>query len=81
MSGKEDDFLLLNPDPTPNNNYIDSLNKEINNIITYRIKAVDTNYNESPYSKTVNVRMIDVTPPDKPVLLKVSNQNLKVKLE
>ncbi|MCS7053016.1 MAG: hypothetical protein NZM09_04710 [Ignavibacterium sp.] len=81
MSGKEDDFLLLNPDPTPNNTYIDSLNKEINNIITYRIKAVDTNYNESPYSKTVNVRMIDVTPPDKPILLKVSNQDLKVKLE
>lgn len=81
FTGKENDFLLLNPEPTSTNTYIDSLNKEINNLIIYRIKAVDTNYNESQYSKIVNVRMVDVTSPDKPILLNVSSEDLKVKLK
>jgi hypothetical protein len=81
FTGKEDDFLLLNPEPVQSNTYIDSLNKEINNLLIYRIKAVDTNYNESPYSKTVNVRMVDVTPPDKPIILRVNSENLKVKID
>ena len=57
FSGEEDDFLLLTTEPYNSNTYIDSLNKEISNVITYRIKALDKSFNESDYSKTVNVRM------------------------
>lgn len=80
LSGEEDDFLLLTTEPYVSNKYIDSLNKEISNVITYRIKALDKSFNESDYSKTVNVRMKDVTPPEKPLLVSVINDSSTVKI-
>ncbi len=80
MSGEEDDFLLLTTEPYNSNIYIDSLNKEISNVITYRIKALDNSFNESEYSKKVNVRMKDVTPPEKPLLVSVTNDSSVIRI-
>ncbi|MCX7736067.1 MAG: hypothetical protein N2319_05085 [Candidatus Kapabacteria bacterium] len=81
ISGKEDDFLLLNPEPFQSNVFIDTLTKELSNLITYKIKAVDNSYNESEYSNSVKVKMKDVTPPMKPILLTVTSEEEDVKFE
>jgi len=80
ISGNEDDFLLLTTEPHQTNTYIDSLPKEISNIIIYRIKALDKSFNESNYSKTVNVRMKDVTKPSQPIILSVQSESSYVKI-
>lgn len=80
FSGEEDDFLLLTTEPHQSNTYIDSLAKEISNIIIYRIKALDKSFNESDYSKTVNVRMKDVTKPAQPIILSVQSESSYVKI-
>lgn len=80
MGGEEDDFLLLTTEPYNSNIYIDSLNKEISNVITYRIKAIDNSFNESEYSKKVNVRMKDVTPPEKPLLVSVTDDSSVIRI-
>ncbi len=80
MSGDEDDFLLLTTEPHNSNSYIDSLPKEIGNFITYRIKAVDNSYNESNYSKTVNVKMKDITKPSQTIILSVQSDSSAVRI-
>ncbi len=80
ISGNEDDFLLLTTEPHESNTYIDSLPKEISNIITYRVKALDNSFNESDFSKTVNVRMKDVTKPSRPIILSAQSESSYVKI-
>ena len=68
----KDKFVLLTPKPVSGARFIDSLPKVARNDFFYKIRAVDSSYNQSEYSDIIKVRMPDIVPPSSPILKKIT---------
>jgi len=76
-----DEFLLLTPYPVKKNEYIDTLKKEHQNYFLYQVRAVSKNYVTSAPTKTLKVKLKDVTPPSVPFVTTIYNEDGKVTIK
>lgn len=68
-ASNNDEYSLMTRRAIPENRFMDSVQKnDLNSGVYYRIIAVDKNYNQSEFSKTLFVEKVDVKPPSFPVL-------------
>ncbi|NME70876.1 fibronectin type III domain-containing protein [Flammeovirga aprica] len=70
-SASEDNYVLLTPSAIKETKYYQRMPKNVKTPYAFKIVAVDTSYNRSPYSKIVEAKLPDVTPPEAPYLLDV----------
>ena len=78
---KPDEFLLLTPYPVKKNEYIDTLKKVHQNFFLYQVRAVSKSYVTSKPTKTISVKLKDVTPPVVPVITNIYTNDKKVVIE
>ena len=81
ISLTKDEFLLLTPYPVKTNIYIDTLEREHQNIYYYQIKAVSKNYILSVPSEIAKVQMKDVIPPSVPIIVNAWYEKGLAKIE
>ncbi|MCO6164546.1 hypothetical protein [Flavobacterium sp. NRK F7] len=64
------------------NTYRDSINsKSLNKKVYYKVIAIDQRYNESNFSKIVEIKKIDIIPPSSPVIKNYSFEENKITLD
>ena len=73
-------FVLLNSTPIKEAFYTDRLPRNARNEFIYKILAIDTSFNKSDYSSIASVKMPDVTPPVKPLIIGVTNEEESIQL-
>ncbi|MCH7535354.1 MAG: hypothetical protein IH948_06350, partial [Bacteroidetes bacterium] len=71
-------FVLITPEVLTETKYTDELPKNAKNFFLYKIAAVDTSYNMSELSEAVKLKMPDVTPPAKPFIKNIVQQERKL---
>lgn len=77
----KNNFVLLNATPVEEPFYEDRLPKNARNLFVYKILAIDTSYNKSNYSEVTGIKMPDVIPPVKPLIIHVTNIQNNIRLE
>ncbi len=75
-----DNYVLLNSEPIASNHYTYVLPKNIKNLFSFKICAVDTSYNKSQPSTIVSAVLPDVIGPEKPQMLLPEVYNNIIKL-
>ncbi|HEX8575101.1 MAG TPA: hypothetical protein VF677_02300, partial [Flavobacterium sp.] len=64
-----------------NNSYKDSINvKALNKKVYYKVIAIDQRYNESGFSKILEIKKTDVIPPSSPVIKDYESEEKKIKI-
>ncbi|NJM78687.1 MAG: hypothetical protein HC854_01905 [Flavobacterium sp.] len=64
-----------------NNSYRDSINaKTLNKKVYYKVIAIDQRYNESEFSKYVEIKKVDIIPPSAPVIKDYVLEENKIKI-
>ncbi len=64
-----------------NNSYQDSINaKALNKKVYYKVIAIDQRYNESAFSKILEIKKIDIIPPSSPVIKDYELEERKIKI-
>ncbi len=76
--GGEDSYVLMTDSILTEPSFTKWLPKNVKNKFNYKIVAIDTSYNRSPYSKAVGKQLIDVVPPETPVLKEIREQEGKL---
>ncbi|MEZ4906491.1 MAG: hypothetical protein R2771_02345 [Saprospiraceae bacterium] len=78
---KEDEYILLNENPTKDTIYQDSIDIKLGNKeIYYYINACDKRNNMSLNSDTVELELPDIIPPSMPLILKLEQNEDTVKV-
>ncbi|MFQ3575693.1 MAG: hypothetical protein SNJ77_04585 [Cytophagales bacterium] len=73
-------FALLNTDPLKGLIFTDSLAKNSKALFAYKLKAIDSSFNASPYSNTLSVQLPDVTAPHVPKWKNVNQSGASISL-
>jgi hypothetical protein len=68
----KDDYVLLNANPVTDTRIVEKLPKNAKNRFLYKIVALDSAYNKSPFSEVATARMPDVVAPEQPFLKTVT---------
>ncbi|PVX44443.1 hypothetical protein C8C85_0177 [Flavobacterium sp. 103] len=77
-----EEFSQLTVSPSESNKYQDSvIVKSLNSKVYYKIIAVDTHYNMSPFSEVLIVKKPDVIPPTSPIFTNYEIKDGMVSLE
>jgi hypothetical protein len=78
----KEEFSQLTISPSEPNNYQDNVVlKSLNSKVYYKIMAVDTHYNMSPFSEVLILKKPDVVPPTSPLFTNYEIKNGSVTLE
>lgn len=80
VKNDKDFFVLINADPMKDNFYKEQLPKNAKSKFLYKVIAIDSSYNRSPYSEVASARMPDIFPPAAPHFksLTVTKDGLKI---
>jgi fibronectin type 3 domain-containing protein len=74
-------FVLITPNPVRTNFYIEQLPANAKNLFLYKIIAVDSSLNKSPYSDVSSAKLPDVFPPITPQFKNIESTPNGIKLE
>jgi hypothetical protein len=80
-NNREDNYVLLNTKIIRDTLFTDSLPRNAKNFFFYKIIALDSSYNKSPYSAARSARMPDVIPPRAPFIINVSQEAHAIRVE
>ena len=81
-NSKNDEFTQLTTKVLLMNQFKDSINaKSLNKKVFYKLIALDQRYNESPFSKIVEIKKVDKIPPSSPIISDYILENDRVTIK
>lgn len=77
----DNEFIIVNKEPTSETSYIDKLPKNVRNKFVYTVVAMDTSFNHSKHSEISVVQLPDVTPPQAPFIRNIHTEPGKIRID